>query len=210
MIDATHVARIARWLSRWTAPAARARLSEPRHPDDRAVHARLAERRHRAAAGAASFRPHGAERDRRQPARRRHHDRDEGRGPRGARRLHAAVPELELRRRAGDVQEPRLRSVQGVRAGRQRRRGALGHGGAAGSAGALDRASSSPMPRPIPASSISASGKAPRRNWSANGSRRPTGSTSAACRTAAARRRSPTCWAAASISTSAPSRRWCR
>ena len=45
---------------------------------------------------------------------------------------------IELCRRAGDVPEPRLRSFQGIRAGGDCHRRALGHRGAAGSAGALD------------------------------------------------------------------------
>ena len=97
-----------------TRSAARDNLSGATDPDDRAVHARLAERRDRRGCWrsilSAAPRP---ERDRRQPAGRRHHHRHEGRGARGARRLHAAVPELEPRGRAGDVQEPRLRSAQG-------------------------------------------------------------------------------------------------
>ena len=76
-----------------------------------------------------------AERRSREPAGRRHHHRHESGRHVRARRLHAAVPEFEPGRGSGDVQEPRLRSDQGLRAGRQCRLGLVGHGGSAGASG---------------------------------------------------------------------------
>ena len=119
------------------APAARRRLSDTPDPDDRAVHARIAGRCGGAAPGAASVDPAQAERRGGEPPGRRHHHRHEGRLARRAGRLHAAVPELEPRRRAGDVQEPRLRPAEELRAGRQRRLGLVGDRGAAVAAGAF-------------------------------------------------------------------------
>ena len=114
-------------------PGAGQQVSHAPDQDDRAAHAGLAGRRGGAAARATSVGRSQAERRGREPPRRRHHHRHEGGRHVRARRPHAAVPELEPRRRAGDVQEPRLRSGQGLRAGRQRRLGLVGHRGAAGS-----------------------------------------------------------------------------
>ena len=129
---------------------------------------------------------------------------------RRAGRLHAAVPELEPRRRAGDVQEPRLRSAEELRAGRQRRLGLVGDRGAAVAA----RAFAAGADRPRQGASRHAEFRL-RPGHRAATRRRVVQQDQRACRspacpTRAACRRSPTCWAAPSISTSAPARRCCR
>ena len=74
-----------------------------------------------------------------------------------ARRLHAPVRQHQLARRdAGRHQQPRLRSGQDLHRRRQDLAELRGAGGASGFPGEIGAASSSPTPRPIPASSTSA------------------------------------------------------
>ena len=87
---------------------ARADLSEPDRPHDRAVRARRAERHHRAAAAAASGEGARPDRDRRQPSGRERHRRHR-RGRQGcARRAFAAGGGVVARGGAGDQSEGAL------------------------------------------------------------------------------------------------------
>ena len=105
---------------------------------------------------------------RRQPAGRQHHHRRPGGRQGQARRLHAADGD---RRHAGDepvpLQQARLRSVQGFRAGLADRAGSLRAGRQHQHPGRTRSGSWSTRRRPSPAPSRSASARRPRRSMSA-------------------------------------------
>ena len=79
-------------------------------------------------AGTAADHAARPERHHRQPSRRRHQCRNQGRGLGRAERLHAAVQLLEHGGVAGDVPQSRLRSGEEFRAGREHHLRALGDG----------------------------------------------------------------------------------
>ena len=142
------------------------------------------------------------ERRGREPARRRHLDRDQAGAVVAARRLHAADdgPEPGLCRPA--LSRHRLRSGEGVRAGRHAGRLVACDAGRQQRAGEVGARSWSPTPRPIPARSPSATGSAPRRRSSASRSSSPPGSISSTCPTRAANRCASICSAGGSPSIS--------